>query len=267
MVEQNGSLWSKIRDLAAAAKAALKTKALKAYPDGTGWICSGGRQTSDVPVFLWEDDDSSLEEKQCTVEDHADDVAKVLDRWLSQIPLPQDIKLTLGAFPSLHDIGKADPRFQDFLYGGSMESDGQAVLAKSGEGNLTRLETRNRWKECDLPDGWRHELCSLDLLKANPNLLSKIPENRRTLLLHLIGSHHGFGRILPPVIDNTGAPVFERELFGELLRVNSRYDWHRLDSGWIDQFVALQRQFGWYGLMWLEAIVRLADHVASARME
>lgn len=118
-----------------------------------------------------------------------------------------------------------------------------------------------------MPDGWRHELCSLDLLKANPNLLDRVPEARRPLLFHLIGTHHGFGRIIPPVIDNAGAPVFERKLSGQLCRVVTRHDWHRLDSGWIDQLAALQRQFGWHGLAWLEAIVRLADHVASARLK
>jgi CRISPR-associated endonuclease/helicase Cas3 len=262
LIQESGLLRREIRDIAAAAKAASKH-----YPDGSGRICLGCKDKSKAPVFLWEDEDSSLEEEQRTLEAHAGDVATVLDRWLEQIALPPDIEPTLAAFPPLHDIGKADPRFQDFLCGGPVESDGQPLRAKSGEGELTRAEIRERWKECGLPDGWRHELCSLDLLEANPSLLDRVPEARRPLLFHLIGTHHGFGRILPPAIDNAGAPVFERELSGQLCRVATRHDRHPLDSGWIDQFAALQRQFGWHGLAWLEAIVRLADHVASARSE
>jgi CRISPR-associated endonuclease/helicase Cas3 len=250
-----------IRDVAAAANAAWKS-----YPDGSGWICSGRKEPSRAPVFLWEDDDSSLEEDRRSLEVHACDVATVLNRWLCKLALPPDLARTLVAFPPLHDIGKADPRFQDFLFGGLMESDGEPLLAKSGEGELTRAEIRERWNECGLPDGWRHEFCSLDLLQANCGLLDGVPEKRQPLLRHLIGVHHGFGRILPPVIDNSGAPVFERELSGQLCSLAPRRDWYRLDSGWIDQFAALQRHFGWHGLAYLEAIVRLADHVASARL-
>ena len=148
-----------------------------------------------------------------------------------------------------------------------MEFDGQPLRAKSGEGELTLEEISKRWKDCDLPTGWRHELCSLDLLEANLSLLDRVPKQRRPLLRHIIGAHHGFGRILPPVIDNTGAPVFEYELAGQLCRLTTRCDWHRIDSDWIDQFAALERQFGWHGLAYLEAIVRLADHVASARLD
>jgi CRISPR-associated endonuclease/helicase Cas3 len=189
----------------------------------------------------------------------------VLDRWLKQTALPPDIEQTLVAFPPLHDIGKADPRFQDFHYGGPVESSGQPLRAKSGDGDLTREETLVRWRACGLPDRWRHELCSLDLLEANCDLLDTVPEKRRPLLRHIIGTHHGFGRILPPPIDNAGARGFKCVLSGQYRSLTIRRDWHRLDSGWIDQFAALQREFGWYGLAWLESIVRLADHVASAR--
>jgi CRISPR-associated endonuclease/helicase Cas3 len=259
LIQESSLVRHKIRKIAAA-------KAMsKAYPDGSGWIRLGHKKQSNAPVFLWEDEDSSLEEEQRTLEHHTNDVAKVLNIWLKQIALPLDISETLATFSPLHDIGKADPRFQDFLCGGPVESNHQALLAKSGEGELTREEIHERWKECGLPQGWRHELCSIDLLKANSSLLDRVPEARRSLLFHLIGSHHGFGRILPPRIDNTDAPVFERKLSGQLCHLATRQDWHRLDSGWIDQFAALQRRFGWHGLAWLEAIVRLADHVASAR--
>lgn len=262
LIQESDLVRQEIRDIAATARASSKS-----YPDGSGWICVGRKEPSKAPVFLWEDEDSSLEEDQRTLEAHAGDVAKVLNRWLEKLALPPEITRTLAAFPLLHDIGKADPRFQDFLFGGPLESDGQPLRAKSGEGELTPEEIGKRWKDCGLPTGWRHELCSLDLLEANPSLFNPVPEQRHPLLRHIIGAHHGFGRILPPVIDNTGAPVFPHEFTGQLRSLTARCDWHRLDSGWIDQFATLQQQFGWHGLAFLEAIVRLADHVASARLD
>jgi len=262
LIQESDLVRQEIRDIAATAKVASKS-----YPDGLGWICSGRKEPSKNPVFLWEDEDSSLEEDQRTLEAHAGDVAKVLNRWLEKLALPPEITRTLAAFPSLHDIGKADPRFQDFLFGGPLEFDSQPLLAKSGDGELTAEEINKRWKDCRLPTGWRHELCSLDLLEANLSLFDCVPEQRRSLLCHIIGAHHGFGRVLPPVIDNTDAPVFEHKFTNQPCSLSARRDWHRLDSGWTDQFAALQQQFGWHGLTFLEAIVRLADHVASARSE
>jgi CRISPR-associated endonuclease/helicase Cas3 len=237
-----------------------------AYPNDTGWICSGRKDPSNLPIFLREEDDASTLEEARSLDAHVEDVTEVLESWLPHLPIPSHILKVLSSFPRLHDIGKADPRFQDFLYGGNLESLGESLRAKSEDENLTKEQFDERWAACGLPSGWRHELCSLDILQQNPQLLNGFDDDQKALLKHSIGSHHGLGRILPPIIENSDSPRINQRFSAVDCQLTCRHDWHRLDSGWIDQFAKLQFHFGWYGLAYIEAIVRLADHVASAKL-
>lgn len=235
------------------------------YPDGSGWIITSKKKPNEKPVYLWEDDDCSFADSERKLSAHIADVESVLNRWLKRFSFPEVVGNALKSFPQMHDLGKADPRFQDFLYGGRHEGAGQSLLAKSEEVRLTKNEFQTRWKECELQPGWRHELTSLDVIHQTPSCLDHLSKKSIALLLHLIATHHGFCRAVPPVINDPNAPPVSAS-FGAAVQLTKRTAWHRLDSGLIDQFACLQRQFGWHGLAFLEAIVRLADHVASAKL-
>ncbi len=238
----------------------------RAYPDGLGWIVTSKKKPkpAESPVYLWEDEDSSfteIEQRELTA--HTADIETVLNGWLEKLSFQKSVQEALKLFPRLHDVGKADPRFQDFLYGGMYEGAGEPPIAKSEDGHLTKEEFRNRWRECGLPTGWRHELVSLDMIEQNPSCLNGMEEESVTLLKHLIATHHGFCRAMALVINDENPPPVSFENL--TLQPEERTKWHRLNSGLIDQFASLQRQFGWHGLAFLEAVSRLSDHVASAK--
>jgi CRISPR-associated endonuclease/helicase Cas3 len=101
------------------------------------------------------------------------------------------------------------------------------------------------------------------VILANPAALKGSGEVDVDLVLHLVCSHHGWCRPLAPVVfDRTPVDV-EFEGGTARLRARSDHGLERLDSGIGDRFFRLVRRYGWFGLAWLEAIVRLADHRRS----
>jgi CRISPR-associated endonuclease/helicase Cas3 len=154
-----------------------------------------------------------------------------------------------------HDLGKCDNRFQRLLDPFWDESGG--YLAKGGD--CSRREYLKRQRESGYPKGARHEFASTALAEVGAGWPQGCdPE----LVLHLIGTHHGYGRALPPVWPDDDFEV-RVKVNGTEVTVQGAHRVGQLDSGWTDRFWAMTRKYGWWGLAYLEAILRRADCVCS----
>jgi CRISPR-associated endonuclease/helicase Cas3 len=178
-------------------------------------------------------------------------------RWAEAFArdLPEVVRATVIRAAGLHDIGKADPRFQAWLRGGNPIRP-QELIAKSGRSGQNPAAIERARRLAGYPKGGRHELGSVALLEGCGDEFAGLDFD---LLLHLISSHHGRCRPLAPVVDN-GERV---DVTYGGWQASSDHGLARAGSGVCERFWRLTRRYGWYGLSFLEALVRLADQRQS----
>ena len=83
------------------------------------------------------------------------------------------------------------------------------------------------------------------------------------LVLHLVASHHGWCRPFAPVEDPGPEVAIEWAHDGQQLTTSSAHGLASIGATVVDRFWSLTEKYGWWGLAWLETLVRLADHCAS----
>ena len=183
---------------------------------------------------------------------HLDDVAGIAESWCAQLGLADELTADLVAAAGLHDIGKADSRFQLLLNEGRVSADGE-LLAKSAIPPGDRARNRRATAAAGYPPGLRHEVASVALL----------PPEVSALVRFLVGGHHGYGRpFFPPQIDPETTRIEYAGKRGPLA-ADDPYRQGSIGSSAPRDFAGSVARFGWFGAAWLEAILRLADHAGS----
>lgn len=236
------------------------------HPSGAGFVVSGARVSRDGREFSSEDDASSLARGPVTLHRHLRDV----EGWARRIgdgagigPLLRDDLALAGR---LHDLGKADPRFQTWLAGGDAVKARKnkqkfGLLAKSSGLPTTAVSSREAQRRSGYPRGARHELLSVRLMESLDAVME--PAHDRDLVMHLVGSHHGRCRPFAPVVDDPRPLLVSCETGAGEARASSDTGLEHIDSGVTERFWTLIARYGWWGLSYLEACLRLADHRAS----
>lgn len=185
-------------------------------------------------------------ERPQTLEEHIKDVRARADAIIKALNMPENepVRAALELAADWHDHGKNRAHWQRTLIFPKDFNPPGKPMAKSG-GEMKRD-----------PSGYRHEFGSLrqfiDAFTAQQlrdQAGNPIPQEVFDLAMHLIATHHGRGR-----------PHFPKGGFDP--DAEERSDEIHTES--IGRFARLQRRYGWWGLAWLENLLRCADALASA---
>ncbi|MEX1027987.1 MAG: type I-U CRISPR-associated helicase/endonuclease Cas3 [Candidatus Paceibacterota bacterium] len=214
-----------------------------------------------------------------TLEEHSNGVVAHVQRFASLAGLDQDFADDLRIVAQWHDVGKIDERFQTLLHDGDyieavVALSSGSPLAKSGQPVQDRAARARARRAAGVPKGFRHETLSVVLLRHSQ--LKQVLEHAtdKDLVEYLSGSHHGNGRASHDVVLREDGhtvdrpPSIDATWNSQHLEIDSATQIeqaiYRLDSSWEALFVRMNRRYGYWGLAWLEAIFRLADHRQSA---
>lgn len=211
---------------------------------GQGWrlVASAGDGQSGVLVARQdqhvveeaEDDDAALGFRQPVLLDKHLADAREKARLLCERLSVNDERVRSAVLEGAggHDVGKDCPWWQRAV--GSLT---KPPVAKSGQEEFNHA----------INQGYRHELGSVAKLQQAASVTSMEP-CAADLLLHLVAAHHGHGR-----------PGFRPEAMGPIPTSALKKTIDAVPA----RFARVQATHGWWGLAWLEALVKAADVLAS----
>ena len=197
----------------------------------------------------------SLTGSGVTLKSHLAGVGKRAEYAASRLGFSEKLIQDLKLAGELHDIGKVDNRFQRMLLGGD------DIRFETLEEPLAK--SISSWRRTNIyPTGMRHETASLALICSNLKVLNQAHDP--DLVLHLVGSHHGWCRPFPQIVLDENPLALRYAVSGVTLIASSDQIDSNLAMECADRFWRLVDKYGYYGLAWLESVIRLSDHVQSA---
>jgi CRISPR-associated helicase Cas3, subtype Dpsyc/CRISPR-associated helicase Cas3, subtype Dpsyc len=192
------------------------------------------RSQSDADIPENPDDTSSLKFADRSVREHDEDVERYARFLAEKIGLPNEIAELLAAAGFRHDLGKDREWWQKAI--GNLDDFKTKPLAKSRVNSFDH----------SFNQGYRHEFGSLVESLVDEDLKA---HSHRDLILHLIAAHHGYAR-----------PHFPERAFD---RNQPKPENQRIAHDVMLRFNHLQREYGWWQLAYLEAVLKAADAMAS----
>ena len=230
---------------------------VKAIGDANGedsyYLLSSGRV--DASTMDGSDQSASFTGSGVTLRRHLDGVGDRVAAYARRLGMSEEIQSDLRLAARLHDLGKVDSRFQRQMVGDDPVASAMQdePLAKSLPG---ARPTRQGWPPV------RHEIMSVALAQSNVGVLADAHDP--DLVLHLVETHHGYARPLPPIREDPCPEVLKIDHDGLEMEASTDLVDGPLALEMADRFWRLVERYGYHGLAWLEAILRLADHQQSA---
>ncbi len=241
------------------------------------WRLVGTPGEPDSSEFSNADESASFIARKVALRTHLQGVGQFARRFADACGLSAPLREAVSLAAELHDLGKADPRFQALLCGGdralaaALLADDEPIAKSDISATARRLREFAR-EQAEWPRGGRHELLSVEMAKpfVRDVLTERLPTtdtealtHLESLVLHLIASHHGWCRPFPPPIKDTYQRQSTLELNGIRYTASLSPRRYGMASGAAERFWEMTHRYGWWGLAWLETLVRLADHRRS----
>ncbi len=201
------------------------------------------------------DQSASFTGSGVTLREHLSGVGRRAADYAHRLGMSEAIQSDLELAAQLHDLGKVDPRFQRQMVGDDevRQAMQNEPLAKSLPG---ARPSRGGWPPV------RHEIMSVAMVQSNSAVLAAAHDP--DLVLHLVGTHHGQARPLPPIKEDQCPQLLSFAHEGMPMEASTDLVDGPLALEMADRFWRLVERYGYHGLAWLEAIIRLADHQQSA---